>query len=127
MKVTCNGCAAAVFRAEVLPRFTRTIPHQNSDVLLHPSVQQQLRTNKGQINKKEIPKSTYLLPGRQHQKASRPNHPPEHNMSKSIPLPAKEEIKAELEATKKASMSGLRSLVAGGVGGICAVLSGMSP
>lgn len=40
-------------------------------------------------------------------------------------LPAKGEIKAEVEATKKASMSGLRSLVAGGVGGVCAVLSGM--
>lgn len=50
-------------------------------------------------------------------------------MSKSTPVPAlppKEEIKAEIQATKQASMSGLRSLVAGGVGGICAVISGMS-
>lgn len=50
-------------------------------------------------------------------------------MAPSIPtkvedLPSKEEVKEEaVEATKK-TLSGLRSLAAGGVGGVCAVVVG---
>ncbi|KAI9875112.1 MAG: carnitine transporter [Pleopsidium flavum] len=45
----------------------------------------------------------------------------------SIPkpeIPSKEEIKEEVAAATKSSLSGLRSLAAGGVGGICAVIVG---
>lgn len=45
-------------------------------------------------------------------------------------LPSKEavqqEIKQDVQATKSASLSGLRSLVAGGVGGVFAVISGLN-
>jgi solute carrier family 25 carnitine/acylcarnitine transporter 20/29 len=39
-------------------------------------------------------------------------------------LPSKEEIKEEVKEKAKGAVSGLRSLVAGGVGGICAVVVG---
>jgi len=45
----------------------------------------------------------------------------------SIPkpeIPSKEEIKEEVAAATKSTLSGLRSLAAGGVGGICAVIVG---
>lgn len=41
--------------------------------------------------------------------------------SKSTPVPALPVVEVE---TAKKSMAGLRSLVAGGVGGVCAVISG---
>ncbi|KAI9815190.1 MAG: carnitine transporter [Thelocarpon impressellum] len=40
------------------------------------------------------------------------------------PLPSKDEVKEEVVAATKSSLSGLRSLAAGGVGGVCAVLVG---
>ena len=39
-------------------------------------------------------------------------------------LPSKEELKNEVVVATKSSLSGLRSLAAGGVGGVCAVLVG---
>ncbi|MCJ1335479.1 carnitine transporter [Bachmanniomyces sp. S44760] len=39
-------------------------------------------------------------------------------------LPSKDKIKEEVVAAKKSTLSGLRSLVAGGVGGVCAVIVG---
>jgi hypothetical protein len=38
---------------------------------------------------------------------------------------SKEELKQDVEVAAKSTASGLRSLVAGGVGGICAVIVGM--
>ena len=50
-------------------------------------------------------------------------------MASSSPLPtpaipSKEEVKAEVVAATKSTLSGLRSLAAGGVGGVCAVIVG---
>ena len=49
-------------------------------------------------------------------------------MSSSSPTPAlpskEEEVKEEVVAATKSTLSGLRSLAAGGVGGVCAVLVG---
>jgi len=48
-------------------------------------------------------------------------------MSSSTPtpsIPSKEEVKEEVIASTKSTLSGLRSLAAGGVGGICAVVVG---
>ena len=39
-------------------------------------------------------------------------------------LPSTEDVKSEVVAATKSSLSGLRSLAAGGVGGVCAVLVG---
>ena len=39
-------------------------------------------------------------------------------------LPSKEEVKTEVVAAAKTTVSSLRSLAAGGVGGVCAVLVG---
>ena len=39
-------------------------------------------------------------------------------------LPSTEEVKSEVVAATKSTLSGLRSLAAGGVGGVCAVLVG---
>lgn len=39
-------------------------------------------------------------------------------------IPSKEEVKQEVAAATKSTLSGLRSLAAGGVGGICAVVVG---
>jgi solute carrier family 25 carnitine/acylcarnitine transporter 20/29 len=45
--------------------------------------------------------------------------------SSSVPtLPSKEEAKKEVVAATKSTLSGLRSLAAGGVGGVCAVVVG---
>ena len=45
--------------------------------------------------------------------------------SSSTPtLPSTEEVKSEVVAATKSTLSGLRSLAAGGVGGICAVVVG---
>ena len=44
--------------------------------------------------------------------------------SSSSPLPSTEEVKTEVVAATKSSLSGLRSLAAGGVGGVCAVVVG---
>ncbi len=45
--------------------------------------------------------------------------------SSSTPsIPSKEEVKAEVVAATKSTLSGLRSLAAGGVGGVCAVVVG---
>lgn len=45
-----------------------------------------------------------------------------------LPIPkipkSKEELKEEVVAVKQKSLSGLRSLAAGGVGGVCAVVVG---
>ena len=50
-------------------------------------------------------------------------------MAPSIPtstaeLPSKEEVEKEVVEAAKSSLSGLRSLTAGGVGGVCAVIVG---
>lgn len=46
-------------------------------------------------------------------------------VSSSTPsLPSTEEIKEEAAAATKSALSGLRSLAAGGVGGVCAVVVG---
>ena len=49
-------------------------------------------------------------------------------MSRSDPsksqLPSKQELKEEIDVAKKSTLSGLRSFVAGGVGGVCAVVVG---
>jgi solute carrier family 25 carnitine/acylcarnitine transporter 20/29 len=39
-------------------------------------------------------------------------------------LPSKEELKEDVKAASKSSLQSLRALVAGGVGGICAVVVG---
>ena len=39
-------------------------------------------------------------------------------------LPSKEEVKDEVKAASKETLSSLRSLAAGGVGGVCAVIVG---
>jgi len=39
-------------------------------------------------------------------------------------IPSKEEVKEEVVAATKSTLSGLRSLAAGGVGGVCAVVVG---
>ena len=39
-------------------------------------------------------------------------------------LPSTEDVKTEVVAATKSTLSGLRSLAAGGVGGICAVIVG---
>ena len=39
-------------------------------------------------------------------------------------LPSADEVKTEVAAATKSTLSGLRSLTAGGVGGVCAVLVG---
>ena len=39
-------------------------------------------------------------------------------------IPSKEEVKQEVAAATKSTLSGLRSLAAGGVGGVCAVVVG---
>jgi solute carrier family 25 carnitine/acylcarnitine transporter 20/29 len=39
-------------------------------------------------------------------------------------IPCKEEVKEEVVAATKSTLSGLRSLAAGGVGGVCAVVVG---
>ncbi|MCJ1259492.1 carnitine transporter [Lignoscripta atroalba] len=44
--------------------------------------------------------------------------------SSSPTLPSAEEVKAEVVAASKSTLSGLRSLAAGGVGGVCAVIVG---
>ena len=45
--------------------------------------------------------------------------------SSSTPsIPSKEEAKEEVVAATKSTLSGLRSLAAGGVGGVCAVIVG---
>ena len=44
--------------------------------------------------------------------------------SSTPPLPSKEEVKEEVVAATKSTLSGLRSLAAGGVGGVCAVVVG---
>lgn len=50
---------------------------------------------------------------------------PSTSSSTSIPsLPPKGEIKNEAVAVTKSTLSGLRSLAAGGVGGVCAVVVG---
>jgi len=41
-----------------------------------------------------------------------------------VDLPSKEELKEEVKAASKSSLQSLRSLVAGGVGGVCAVVVG---
>jgi solute carrier family 25 carnitine/acylcarnitine transporter 20/29 len=53
-----------------------------------------------------------------------PTDPKMSSSAPSIPLPSKEEVKQEVQEVKKKSLAGLRSLVAGGVGGICAVIVG---
>lgn len=40
------------------------------------------------------------------------------------PVPSKEEVKEEVIAATKSTVSSLRSLAAGGVGGVCAVVVG---
>ena len=45
-------------------------------------------------------------------------------MSTTTPLPSKDEVKEEVVAATKATASSLRSLAAGGVGGVCAVVVG---
>ena len=40
------------------------------------------------------------------------------------PLPSKDEVKEEVVAATRTTVSSLRSLVAGGVGGVCAVVVG---
>ena len=50
---------------------------------------------------------------------------PSSPSSTSTPsVPSKEEVKSEAIAVTKSTLSGLRSLVAGGVGGVCAVVVG---
>ncbi|MCJ1330267.1 carnitine transporter [Thelotrema lepadinum] len=44
--------------------------------------------------------------------------------SSPLPVPSKDEVKEEVVAATKTTVSSLRSLVAGGVGGICAVVVG---
>jgi solute carrier family 25 carnitine/acylcarnitine transporter 20/29 len=39
-------------------------------------------------------------------------------------VPSKDEVKEEVVVATKATLSGLRSLAAGGVGGLCAVIVG---
>lgn len=39
-------------------------------------------------------------------------------------IPSKEEVKQDVAAATKSTLSGLRSLAAGGVGGVCAVVVG---
>lgn len=39
-------------------------------------------------------------------------------------IPSKDEVKEEVAAATKSTLSGLRSLAAGGVGGVCAVVVG---
>lgn len=46
------------------------------------------------------------------------------NTSSPPSLPSKEEVKEEAVAAAKTTLSGLRSLAAGGVGGVCAVVVG---
>lgn len=41
-----------------------------------------------------------------------------------VDLPSTEELKEEVKAASKSSLQSLRSLVAGGVGGVCAVVVG---
>ncbi|KAI9892685.1 MAG: carnitine transporter [Vezdaea aestivalis] len=52
---------------------------------------------------------------------------PSSDPSPSLPkpeIPSKEEVKEEVVAATKSTLSGLRSLAAGGVGGVCAVVVG---
>lgn len=50
---------------------------------------------------------------------------PASSSSSSNPtLPSKDEVKTEVVAATKSTFSGLRSLAAGGVGGVCAVVVG---
>ncbi len=44
--------------------------------------------------------------------------------SSTPPIPSKEEVKEEVVTATKSTLSGLRSLTAGGVGGVCAVVVG---
>lgn len=49
---------------------------------------------------------------------------PSSSTASAVPIPSAEEVKTEVAAATKASVSSLRSLAAGGVGGVCAVLVG---
>ncbi len=53
--------------------------------------------------------------------------PPSSSSGSSIPkpeLPSKEELKEDVVVATQKTLSGLRSLAAGGFGGVCAVLVG---
>lgn len=49
---------------------------------------------------------------------------PTSSSSSEPSIPSKEEIKGEVVTATKSTLSGLRSLAAGGVGGVCAVVVG---
>lgn len=49
---------------------------------------------------------------------------PTSSSSSAPPVPSKEELKSEVVTATKSTLSGLRSLAAGGVGGVCAVIVG---
>lgn len=49
---------------------------------------------------------------------------PPSSSSSTPSIPSKEELKSEVVTATKSTLSGLRSLAAGGVGGICAVIVG---
>lgn len=49
---------------------------------------------------------------------------PTSSSSSKPSIPSKEELKSEVITATKSTLSGLRSLVAGGVGGVCAVVVG---
>ena len=49
---------------------------------------------------------------------------PSSSGSSAPSIPSADEVKTEVAAATKSTLSGLRSLAAGGVGGVCAVLVG---
>lgn len=49
---------------------------------------------------------------------------PTSSSSSTPSIPSQEELKTEVVTAAKSTLSGLRSLAAGGVGGVCAVIVG---
>ena len=93
-------------------------------------------TSKPFDRRKKQPRPAFKLPNNRSSKEDslgnsssflpyNPSAMPSSSASSSTPpLPSKEEVKEEVVAATKSTLSGLRSLAAGGVGGVCAVVVG---